>query len=144
MYSAKDEREGFSNRLLFVLTGLGWRKMSPTLLAKQFNIRAGDTCAVTVHAARKWLRGASIPAQARLSVLASWLQVEPNWLRFGKTQSTDDNVEIVASEDLELLRELAQMDRASKELAHEMIAVMLKATKRSERRGIAENRKKDL
>lgn len=37
-----------------------------------------------MHAARKWVMGESIPAHARLRVLADVLQVSATWLRFGE------------------------------------------------------------
>ena len=39
---------------------------------------------VTVQAARKWLLGLSIPTQTKLRVLADWLSVTLEWLRFGE------------------------------------------------------------
>lgn len=103
--------------------------MSPTRLAEQFNIRAGSAGGVTIHGARKWLNIGAIPTQERLAVLASWLEVQPNWLRFG----TADADEILASADLNLLQDLAQLDNASKVLAREVMTAMLKASGRRKR-----------
>lgn len=128
MYNGKSERAAFSDRLVSTLTALGWTKMSPTGLAKQFNVRAGPTDTVSIHGARKWLTGGAIPTQERLKVLASWLEVQPDWLRFGKTLRAEED-EIFASADLDLLRDLAELDSASKRLVRDVIAVMLKAGK---------------
>lgn len=132
MRSGKDERVEFSDRLKSVLIGLGWTKMSPTRLAEQFNIRGAAADAVSIHGARKWLTGGAIPTQERLTVLASWLEVQADWLRFGKTLHEDED-EIVTAVDMSLLQDLAQLDKASKELARDMMTAMLKASGRGKR-----------
>lgn len=77
-----DERDAFSQRLKEALKNLGERTDSPTALARAFNRRyAGEP--VTVHAARKWLYGEAIPAQDKVRVLAEWLGVSAESLRFG-------------------------------------------------------------
>lgn len=137
MRSGKDEREEFSDRLISALIGLGWVKMSPTRLAEQFNIRAGSGCGVTIHAARKWLHSGAIPTQERLAVLAAWLEVQPDWLRFG----TADEDEILASADLNLLQDFAQLDKASKVLARDVMTAMLKASGRRTRHAEAKTKR---
>ena len=37
-----------------------------------------------MQAARRWLRGEAIPAQDKMQVLAEWLKIEPEVLRFGE------------------------------------------------------------
>jgi len=37
-----------------------------------------------LQAVRRWLRGEAIPSQDKLQVLAEWLRVEPQVLRFGE------------------------------------------------------------
>lgn len=39
---------------------------------------------ITLHAARLWLRGETIPSHERLLCLAEWLGVEPQVLRYGE------------------------------------------------------------
>jgi transcriptional regulator with XRE-family HTH domain len=39
---------------------------------------------ITPHTARNWLLGKSIPTQDKLRVLADWLQVSPDELRYGR------------------------------------------------------------
>ncbi|MDR3299746.1 MAG: transcriptional regulator, partial [Candidatus Accumulibacter sp.] len=38
---------------------------------------------VTFQAVSRWLKGLSIPEQDKLQVLADWLKIEPQVLRFG-------------------------------------------------------------
>ena len=76
------ERLAFSERLQQALISAGYSPSSPTQLAREFNQRFSDQ-SVTVHAARKWLHGESIPTQNKLRSLAGWLDVPAEWLRFG-------------------------------------------------------------
>jgi transcriptional regulator with XRE-family HTH domain len=64
------------------LDGCGVRQ-SPTLVANEFNLRYWGR-SITPHTARNWLLGKSIPTQDKLRVLADWLQVSPDELRFGR------------------------------------------------------------
>lgn len=75
------ESQAFSDRLREALVGAGI-KPSPTVIANQFNLRYYGK-SITIHAARNWLLGISIPKQDKLQVLADWLQVSADALQFG-------------------------------------------------------------
>lgn len=75
------ENQAFADRLREALKGAGVRP-SPTLVAHEFNLRYWGK-SITSHTARSWLLGKSIPMQDRLRVLADWLHVSPDALRFG-------------------------------------------------------------
>lgn len=124
MHSTEQERQAFSERLKLALSGIGWTRVSYTRLAQEFNRRAGAD-SVTVHGARKWVMGESIPAQKRLSVLASWLEVRPQWLRFGVSGAMD-NESVLRSPQLEILADFASLDSANKKLAQEMVTLLLR------------------
>jgi transcriptional regulator with XRE-family HTH domain len=80
--SMTSETHDFSERLQQALRNAEYAPDSPTRLAREFNVRfAGNP--ITVHAARKWLIGESIPTQEKLRTLADWLGVSAEWLRFG-------------------------------------------------------------
>jgi hypothetical protein len=68
------------------------RTLSPTALAKDFNLRWRGT-PVTVNATRKWLTGESIPTMDKLTVLANMLDSSEDWLRWGdkSMQEPQDN-----------------------------------------------------
>jgi len=53
------------------------------VLEREFNRRYWGR-PVTLQAVRRWMRGEAIPAQDKLQVLAEWLKVEPQVLRFGE------------------------------------------------------------
>lgn len=75
------ETQGFADRLRHALDNAGIRP-SPTLVANEFNLRYWGK-SITPHTARNWLLGKSIPMQDKLRVLADWLQVSPDELRYG-------------------------------------------------------------
>lgn len=79
--TAEQERAVFAQRLNAALAAADV-PASATVVQREFNIRNPQQ-PVTNHAARKWITGESIPSQQRLQVLATWLKVTPNWLRFG-------------------------------------------------------------
>lgn len=80
-HGADDLAHGFAQRLREALALRG-RKPSPTALEREFNLRyLGQP--ITVHAARKWLLGLALPTQDKLQVLARWLDVSEDWLRWG-------------------------------------------------------------
>lgn len=76
------ESKDFGTRLQKALKDAGYSAYGPTQLAHQFNIRFSGH-AISVHAARKWLMGEAIPTQDKIRVLAEWLVVPADWLRFG-------------------------------------------------------------
>ena len=59
---------------------------SPTWLAKEFNLRYSGN-PVSVQAVNNWLMGIAIPTQDKLQILAAWLNVSVQWLRFGEQSS---------------------------------------------------------
>lgn len=81
---AKNEkiRQQFSERLKKEFVRVGLPVSSPTQIANEFN-RRYPLYKVAAQTMRKWLFADSIPTQARLLALADWLDVSPQWLRFG-------------------------------------------------------------
>ncbi|KAF1043887.1 MAG: hypothetical protein GAK38_03774 [Xylophilus sp.] len=57
--------------------------LRPVVLEREFNTRYWGR-SVTLQAVRRWLRGEAIPSQDKLQVLAEWLKIEPEVLRFGE------------------------------------------------------------
>ena len=74
------ERISFSSRLRASLESAGM-PISPTVLQRVFNSQS--SIPVSVHAARKWLTGDSIPTQNHLRTLSIIWGVSVTWLRFG-------------------------------------------------------------
>lgn len=80
--SSSTETLAFSERLKTALEAAGVRT-SPTVIAHEFNLRFWGR-SITPHTARNWLLGNSLPTQDKLRILADWLQVAPEELRFGR------------------------------------------------------------
>jgi transcriptional regulator with XRE-family HTH domain len=81
-----DEKQGFSRRLRETLKRAGVDAGGPAALAREFNLRYDGT-PVTVQAVRKWVSGNSLPSQDKIRALALWLEVSPQWLRYGEGEA---------------------------------------------------------
>jgi transcriptional regulator with XRE-family HTH domain len=79
--SKQIENQAFADRLRLALKGIGVRP-SPAVVTNEFNLRYWGK-SVTANTARNWLLGKSIPMQDKLRVLADWLHVSADELRFG-------------------------------------------------------------
>ncbi len=76
------EKVEFAKRLCDAMTQAGY-SLRPVVLEREFNTRYWGR-SVTMQAVRRWLRGEAIPSQEKLQVLADWLKVEPQVLRYGE------------------------------------------------------------
>ena len=80
--SSNQEKLLFSERLKQILTQHHY-PISPTYIANEFNLRY-DGQPISVQSANNWLQAKAIPNQDKLSLLATWLGVSTQWLRFGE------------------------------------------------------------
>lgn len=80
-----NEKAEFAQRLSEAMTRAGYA-LRPVVLEREFNTRYWGR-SVTLQAVRRWLRGEAIPSQEKLQVLADWLKIEPQVLRFGEQVS---------------------------------------------------------
>ena len=123
------ERINFQQRLAKALQFAGYPHDSPTQLAREFNSRFSGR-PVTIHAARKWLVGESIPTQDKLRILAQWLGVTAEWLRFGDTEQPtggpESNLQNPSAEEARLLAELMELDPYHRRLAHDFVSMLAK------------------
>jgi transcriptional regulator with XRE-family HTH domain len=71
----------FAQRLREAMAAAGY-EAKPAVLEREFNLRYWGK-AMTLHGVRRWLRGETLPSQDKLLVLAEWLQVPPQQLRYG-------------------------------------------------------------
>ena len=127
------ETEGFADRLRLALKGVGIRP-SPTLVANEFNLRYWGK-SITPHTARNWLLGKSIPMQDKLRVLAEWLHVSADELRFGslvptsKSQDAGVDRSQLTMQDRELLARYMTLSLADRKTVGEVVvALALAAT----------------
>lgn len=129
--NSSNERESFSQRLQQALKNAHYSPDSPTRLAREFNIRF-EGRPITVHAARKWLVGEAIPTQEKLRMLAHWLGVPAEWLRFGgNAEPGAANGDAAAhsrfeSADVKLIADLQRLDEHHRQLAREFIRMLVR------------------
>ncbi len=101
------ETQAFAERLRLALKGVGIRP-SPSLVANEFNLRYWGK-SIMPNKARNWLLGKSIPTQDKLRVLADWLHVSPDELRYGtlaptfKAQDSGTDMTALTMQDREML-----------------------------------------
>ena len=76
-----NEKIEFSNRLRDAMTKAGYAA-SPSVLEHEFNLRWHGR-SIRNQAAWGWINSRAIPTQDKVQVLAEWLKVEPQVLRFG-------------------------------------------------------------
>ncbi|MBA2733356.1 MAG: hypothetical protein H0U54_10745 [Acidobacteria bacterium] len=125
---AHDERVQFCRRLTASLISAGFQP-SASALVKEFNPRA-DGAAVTVHGARKWLTGEAFPTQERLHILARWLNVSAQWLRYGdgvkdaRTAANDGTQ--LSLDEVRLINEFRRLDERSQEVVRDLISSLIK------------------
>ena len=122
------ETQAFAERLRSALDAVGVRP-SPTLVANGFNQRYWGR-SITPHTARNWLLGQSMPNQDKLVVLAEWLQVSPDELRFGKAASAqrladaDPQFEQLDMADREMISRYLGLPAPDRKTVREVVAAM--------------------
>lgn len=77
----ENDKAQFADRLREAMRAAGYEPR-PVVLEREFNTRYWGK-PMTLHGVRRWLRGETLPSQEKLLVLAEWLAVPPQQLRFG-------------------------------------------------------------
>ncbi len=77
-----NEKIAFAERLAAAMRAAGYEPR-PAVLEREFNLRYWGK-PVTLQGVRRWLCGETLPKQEKLQVLAEWLGVEPQTLRYGE------------------------------------------------------------
>ncbi|MGV0999022.1 MAG: hypothetical protein ACOYBQ_06820 [Fluviibacter sp.] len=126
-----DEKVEFAERLKKAMTDAGYEPR-PGILEKGFNTRYWGR-SVTFQAAYRWLKGLSIPEQEKLVVLAEWLGIEPQVLRYGaeassaapkKKQRWD---EAISGPEREVLQDYLALPATQRKMIREIIQTFVKA-----------------
>ena len=124
------EKSAFNQRLIKALNDAKVEAGSPTFFAREFNRRYTGK-SITSYAARKWLMGESIPTQDKLRLLAAWLGVSAEWLRFGEsavanTHTARQEHSLYNSPDFELLYSFNMLSGEHKLVAREVILTLMR------------------
>ena len=128
------ERNAFSSRLQLALRNAKHPSSHPTHLAREFNFRFSGS-PITVHAARKWLVGESIPTQDKLRALSTWLNVSAEWLRFGgpeesATAATPSPRAAAESAQGKLISDLMELDEHHRQIVQDFVRMLVEKRSR--------------
>jgi transcriptional regulator with XRE-family HTH domain len=125
------ESQQFADRLRSALESSGVRA-SPTVVANAFNLRYQGR-SITPHTARNWLLGKVMPTQDKLRVLAEWLQVSPDELRFGRAPGKSFVFELnsgpidVNLADRELIERYLSLSQAERKTIRDVVSAFVMA-----------------
>ena len=128
-----DEKQGFSKRLKEAIRKARLDVNSPSLIAREFNLRHhGDP--VSPQSVRKWLSGYALPSQDKIRTLGLWLDVSAHWLRFGEGERKEERAPLAARQESGAYRldhawparKFEQLTDAHKRMVLEMIYALLR------------------
>lgn len=126
-----DEKIEFTHRLRAAMVHAGYAA-SPSVLEHEFNLRWPGR-SISNQAAWGWLNSRSIPKQDKLQVLAEWLKVEPEVLRFGEavrnkvTEHRQRWDEGVGYQEREVFDAFLRLPAAQRKVIREVILTFAKA-----------------
>lgn len=126
-----NEKIEFSNRLRATMVKAGYLA-SPTVLLHGFNLRWRGR-SISNQAAWSWLNSKSIPTQDKIQVLAEWLKIEPQVLRFGNAvlQSVQQHKDLwsdgVGYADKETFEAFLKLPAPERKIIREVIQAFTKA-----------------
>lgn len=109
----------FANRLNKALADAN-HAISPTYIANEFNNRY-DGQSISVQSANNWLLGKAIPNQDKLAVLAIWLNVSNQWLRFGDTNNSLISSSGFNSADMDYFLKFRRLTNTQKKIISDLI-----------------------
>ena len=118
----------FSQRLALALEQGGMLPCTAARLSGEFkNVYSGAP--ITLHAARKWLIGESIPTQEKLKVLAAWLGVSAVWLRYGEEigiTAPKKSLRVDEKTQRDLNEKVTRLNRHHRQIVRGMVEFLLK------------------
>ena len=131
------QTQAFGERLRSAVGAAGVHP-SPTAVARAFNLRYRGR-SISSHSVRNWLLGQALPTQDKLVVLADWLQVSPDELRFGKSASAarlsaaEARLELLDMADREMVRRYLSLPTAERKTVREVVAALALAASQKEK-----------
>jgi len=126
------EPQQFADRLRSALESAGVRA-SPTVVANAFNLRFHGR-SITPHTARNWLLGKVMPTQDKLRVMADWLQVSPDELRFGRAPGKSSAIDMASGQidmglaDREMVERYLSLSQAERKTVRDVVSAFVRAS----------------
>lgn len=122
-----DEKKAFSQRLIVALKKAGVTATSPTRLAMEFNLLHRGR-PVSTPGVYRWLAGTAIPSQDKIRTLAEWLNVSPEWLRFGEVEENHEEQERGGYHAVspQLIDDLKRLNTEHLTIVRELVATLLR------------------
>ncbi len=129
-----DQKAEFGERLRAAMTQAGYA-LRPIALERESNCSYWGRSATLQAARRRWLRGEAIPAQEKSQVLADWLRIEPQILRFrehvvlsarAKQKSWED---AVTGPEREVREAFINLPAPQKKVAREVILALARVVR---------------
>lgn len=115
-----EEKTLFSQRLKNALAKAN-HPISPTYLSNEFNLRY-EGQPVSVQSANNWLLGKAIPNQDKLSLLAIWLNVSSQWLRFGDAdRQSRNNIDLIETTEMDLFLKFRRLNSNQKYIIRNLV-----------------------
>ncbi|MDD2774347.1 MAG: hypothetical protein PHU06_00175 [Gallionella sp.] len=117
--------EKFAKRLRDAMQASGYAA-KPAVLEREFNLRYTGR-PMTLHGVRRWLLGESLPKQDKVLVLAEWLRVPPQQLRYGVEIEQRIEAEIarwdegIAYQEREVLEAFLNLPAPQRKIVREVI-----------------------
>ncbi|TBU97814.1 XRE family transcriptional regulator [Stutzerimonas kirkiae] len=120
----------FAERLHAALINAGYEPR-PSVLEREFNLRYWGK-PLTLHAVRRWLRGEALPTEDKMLVLAQWLRIDPQTLRFGdevpeRIGREIDQLSALAHHERETLEAFLKLSQPRRRLVSEIILTFVQA-----------------
>ncbi|MCC5857780.1 MAG: hypothetical protein JJT90_06475 [Ectothiorhodospiraceae bacterium] len=125
------ENQAFAERLAAAMRAAGYEPR-PAVLEREFNLRYWGK-PVTLQGVRRWLRGETLPQQEKLQVLAEWLGVEPQVLRYGEAvgnrirESHGRWEAAMSGEEREILQQYLALPVAQRKVVAQVIRAFYRA-----------------
>ncbi len=125
------ENQAFAERLAAAMRAAGY-EARPAVLEREFNLRYWGK-PVTLQGVRRWLRGETLPQQEKLQVLAEWLGVEPQVLRYGEAaghrirESRGRWQAAMSGEEREILQQYLALPVAQRKVVAQVIRAFYRA-----------------
>lgn len=104
-----------------------YRKVpSSGFIAKEFNLRAKNTCTITPETARRWLNGHVLPDMEKLVALSEWLEIDLNTLLSIRKVSENGELDLTHKEIQEFIHSSEKVIHSLHGITNELEVIIKK------------------